>query len=228
MKYKVPYQEVDQRGPGERLCKRTVRHLINLNKEDAVDRNGWRKLRKAVWRSGWMWVGECFFWYQLTLVVLDKGPLNGCVCVCVFCSGCSCCANNWVDHSYSPAWSMNKTVICHTTTNILKTWLDLGVFKLFGSVGLSQFLGHSHSKKHFFLVAVCLHHCQLLYSLQLMQKRTHMHTHTHLMALCPGLPGWAGTRKVKPIWILLKQDKRQRVAVVSAGPYASLHHTSAR
>jgi len=26
------------------------------------------------------------------------------------------------------------------------------------------------------------------------------------MALCPGLPGWAGTRKVKPIWILLKQE----------------------
>jgi len=23
------------------------------------------------------------------------------------------------------------------------------------------------------------------------------HTHTHLTALCPGLPGWAGTRKVK-------------------------------
>jgi len=27
------------------------------------------------------------------------------------------------------------------------------------------------------------------------------HTHTRLMALCPGLPGWAGTRKVKPIWM---------------------------
>jgi len=23
------------------------------------------------------------FWYRLTRVVLDKGPLNGCVCVCV-------------------------------------------------------------------------------------------------------------------------------------------------
>jgi len=32
------------------------------------------------------------------------------------------------------------------------------------------------------------------------------HTHTHLTALCPGLPRWAGTRKVKPIWILLKQE----------------------
>ena len=25
-------------------------------------------------------------------------------------------------------------------------------------------------------------------------------------ALCPVLPGWAGTRKVKPVWILLKQE----------------------
>jgi len=31
-------------------------------------------------------------------------------------------------------------------------------------------------------------------------------THTHLTALCLGLPGWAGTRKVKPVWILLKQE----------------------
>ena len=32
------------------------------------------------------------------------------------------------------------------------------------------------------------------------------HTHTRLTALFPGLPGWAGTKKVKPIWILLKQE----------------------
>ena len=31
-------------------------------------------------------------------------------------------------------------------------------------------------------------------------------THTRLTALFPGLPGWAGTRKVKPIWILLEQE----------------------
>ena len=33
-----------------------------------------------------------------------------------------------------------------------------------------------------------------------------LHTHTRLTALCFWLPGWAGTRKVKPIWILLKQE----------------------
>jgi len=32
------------------------------------------------------------------------------------------------------------------------------------------------------------------------------HTHTCLAALYPGLPRWASTRMVKPIWILLKQE----------------------
>ena len=36
-------------------------------------------------------------------------------------------------------------------------------------------------------------------------KDIHTHTHTRLTALFPGLPRWAGTSKVKPIWILLKQ-----------------------
>ena len=39
-----------------------------------------------------------------------------------------------------------------------------------------------------------------------LQFHTHTHTHTRLTAPFPGLPGWAGTRKAKPIWILLKQE----------------------
>ena len=31
-------------------------------------------------------------------------------------------------------------------------------------------------------------------------------THTHLMSHCPRLPVWAGTRKIKPMWILLKKE----------------------
>jgi len=38
------------------------------------------------------------------------------------------------------------------------------------------------------------------------QQQGTKHTDTRLTALCPGQPGWAGTRKVKPIWILLKQQ----------------------
>ena len=37
-------------------------------------------------------------------------------------------------------------------------------------------------------------------------KKAELHTHTRLTALFPGLPRWASTRKVKPIWILLKQE----------------------
>ena len=36
-------------------------------------------------------------------------------------------------------------------------------------------------------------------------NQTHTRTHPYNGPF-PGLPGWAGTRKVKPIWILLKQE----------------------
>ena len=38
------------------------------------------------------------------------------------------------------------------------------------------------------------------------RTHTHTHTHTRLTAFFPGLPRWAGTRKAKPIWILVKQE----------------------
>ena len=38
------------------------------------------------------------------------------------------------------------------------------------------------------------------------QRKCYTHTHTRLTAPFPGLPRWSGTRKVKPIWILLKQE----------------------
>ena len=58
-------------------------------------------------------------------------------------------------------------------------------------------------------------------TITLFLTHTHTHTHTRLTALFPGVPRWAGTRKVKTsefYW-----SKRQWVAVASAGPYASLH-----
>ena len=44
----------------------------------------WRKVIKEVRWPGWVWAGECFFWYSPTRVVPDKWPLNGCCC-------CFCC-----------------------------------------------------------------------------------------------------------------------------------------
>ena len=44
------------------------------------------------------------------------------------------------------------------------------------------------------------------------------HTHTRLTAPCPGLPGWAGTRKVKLIWILLKQETVSGSGISKSAP----------
>ena len=52
------------------------------------------------------------------------------------------------------------------------------------------------------------------------------HTHTRLTALFPGLPRLAGSRKVKPIWILLKQETVSGSGISWA--YASLHLTPDR
>ena len=41
---------------------------------------------------------------------------------------------------------------------------------------------------------------------QLTTCTNNKNNNTCLTAICPGLPRWAGTRKVKPIWILLKQE----------------------
>ena len=68
--------------------KRTWREVVKedcqahkLNTEDVMDRSKWRKLIKDVRWPGWVWVGECFFWYRPTRVVTDQRPLKGCVCV---------------------------------------------------------------------------------------------------------------------------------------------------
>jgi len=68
--------------------KRTWREVVKedcqaciLNTEDAMGHSKLRKLKKDVRWSGWVWVGECFLWYQPTRVDANKRPLNGCVCV---------------------------------------------------------------------------------------------------------------------------------------------------
>jgi len=54
----------------------------------------------------------------------------------------------------------------------------------------------------------------------------HARTHTHLTALCSGLPGWAGTRKVKPVWILLKQETVSGSGISWAICKSAPHHST--
>jgi len=44
------------------------------------------------------------------------------------------------------------------------------------------------------------------HSVKALKAHDNTHTHTRLTALFSGLPRWAGTRKAKAIWILLKQE----------------------
>jgi len=58
----------------------------------------------------------------------------------------------------------------------------------------------------------------------------HVHTYTdnHFStASFPGQPDQAGTRKVKPVWILIRQEMMGfgNMAVASAGPYAKKFST---
>jgi len=46
-------------------------------------------IKEARW-SGWVWVGECSFWYRPTRVVPDQRPLNGRCCCCSVASLCHC------------------------------------------------------------------------------------------------------------------------------------------
>ena len=57
-------------------------------------------------------------------------------------------------------------------------------------------------------VLACHHREQQCHqcSAHFIHQSTRTHTHTRLMALFPGLPGPAGTRKVKPLWILLEPE----------------------
>ena len=51
-----------------------------------------------------------------------------------------------------------------------------------------------------------MHMSTVIFQLNKLSLCLHTHTHNRLTALFPGLPGWAGTRKVKPIWLSLKQE----------------------
>ena len=66
MRWRAPDQEVDRRRRGERLCKKIAKHVI------------WTG--RMLWIVGG-WVGECFFRYRLSQVVMDKGRLNDCCVV---------------------------------------------------------------------------------------------------------------------------------------------------
>ena len=81
------------------------------------------------------------------------------------------------------------------------------------NITTSDMPSHVASKHNHFILVYTAHQMKqfipksLLFHIQFPWVRSIYHeTHTHLTAIFPGLPGWPSTRKVKPIWILPKQE----------------------
>jgi len=63
-------------------------------------------------------------------------------------------------------------------------------------------------------LTTCCYYCYIMLAYWVID------THTHLTTLCPGLPGWAGTRKVKPMWILLTEWQWHQLDHMQSAPHA--------
>ena len=76
-----------------------------------------------------------------------------------------------------------------------------------GRATKTGWIDRQRDKQAWLLCLLCLHTMQHCIN-YLKQKMFGLYTYTHtrLTALFPGLTRWADTRKVKPIWILLKQE----------------------
>jgi len=145
-----------------------------------------------------VWVGECSFWYRPTRVVPDQRPLNG---------RCCCCKRSSVmpdlpNHRASPPLDWYQIILlgeqlaqgCYRKAE----WIRVRCVKFWVASPTVQPLHHQATT-----------HTTTRHK----QARTRTHTHTHLSAFCTGLSGSADTRKVKPIWILLKQETVSGISI---------------
>jgi len=112
--------------------------------------------------------------------------------------------NHWVNVNVKQQWWQNTT-LSYTTSNRDTTRITTSPFDNRESFNIpiqqqELYAFHRHTGQILTWVDKNLQHFVVG------NLVTTAVTHTRLTALCPGLPGWAGTRKVKPIWILLKQE----------------------
>ena len=192
---------------------------------DAV---GWSEVQTCIWPS-WCHCHSLSlasvksrlvlpFWYRLTWVVPEEGPLNGCVwwvCVCFAVLIATylviCPLVGWIRCA-----SCCTVFVCEA-----KVTLNLGSISDYKSVNeCFSFMLNSKSSTAF----VARYLSWNSWNLKLLSdflKYTHAHAHTRLTALFPGLPRWASTRKINQSGFYW--SKRQWVVVASAGPHASPH-----
>jgi len=100
-------------------------------------------------------------------------------------------------------------IFCFQSCNICQKWLS----KIYWASKTSQLIFDKDTAKNKLVPFYGQQYISLLFV-------SSDNNNARLTILCPGLPWWASTRKVKPVCILLKQET---VAVASAGPCGSLH-----
>jgi len=106
----------------------------------------WSEVQTCIWPS-WYHCHSCFskiqigflpFWYRLTRVVPEKGPLNGCVCMCVISPQRLMLKTSDFVHG-SAMWSLSLV----TDEWVLPKWAWSGSREQFLHCGLTKF---RHSK----------------------------------------------------------------------------------
>ena len=182
--------------------KRTRREVVEndckahkLYKEDAMDCSRWRKLIKDVWWS----------WRMFLLVMAHPGSSGKRavkrLCVYVY-MAILFSAMHSVIVLYFPSKLLTSTMSFKCRMSVCGACQQSAIVPQRGGhcrssqgctrgPGSRQCIPLSHTRLR----------CRLPHD-----AWANTHTHTHLTALCPGLPGWASIRKVKPTWILLKQE----------------------
>jgi len=219
-----------------------------------MDHSRWRKLIKDVWWWGWVWVGECFFWYRPTWVVPDNThththPFNGPFSRTTREAGTRKVKPIWIllkretVSGSGISWAICKSAprsrqitmpaphhsVFHgpdalpaAQPTASKHWRQ-GTANTKWSVKVRD--GHTgENNKEKDVVSerdeavltelvedtvggqLTGQHVTLDHTHTTCTGQHSTHTHTRLTAIFPGLPRWASTRKVKPIWILLKQE----------------------
>ena len=90
------------------------------------------------------------FWYWLTRVVLDKGPLNGCVCVCVCVVSGTETVSSWTSWTSDDLWPLHwlgrraqgvSTSLFVSLTSLLQGRIDILAVVLLGCVASRPVIG---------------------------------------------------------------------------------------
>ena len=117
------------------------------------------------------------------------------------------------DHAHPLHTSFATSLGPHESASMSGIWVNSSIFA--GLIGVP-------STKTSLRYDICTNRLHRFMIVALaMRPNNSTHTHTRLTAIFPGLPRWAGTRKVNQSGFYW--SKRQWEAVASAGPCASLH-----